>query len=1167
MGESRMRQTMAPSKYPRVLTGEVGGEHFAPRSESANKGRTFVWGSVCDEIVDIEIDNRTDCNLISEGLLEPLGCEDTVRRFNGKLKGTFNGKERKVEALGYIRTRVGFGSFEGTFMLIVVSNRVLDSDVVLSAQGLAECHKLFVSHKKRALCHEGNLMEPTPVVFEKLPKTSMIMLDEETVGTKKKVSMWNGEESKKPSTGMDSERTTPVEPYSTTATHSRRSDNDDSSGSRMMLEAAEVPTEVNPKLHLIDGFVENLLVRMELEETTAVHMMNVCAFMILESSPQLQAFNGKIHECWDDQVSDVVVLGQAEVDVQIGAFTERLDVVVVAATEIEVDVVLSLKQLEGRHGMLLESPRGVLRIGREEAVQVITEDCEDMIPHHFEVVFDGDRNPEVPRATSKGKDKTKLAEPIHEGLGVLAEPVGKDGITSRLRSVETEPTARAETQCSGSVTSEGKIEDATEVKLISGRRTRSVETRRRFVNAFANGVYMDTELDDEIMGNLMRLDAYQTLQPRPAILQFNGSLIGRCDGNVRDVEVLGLISVEIKLGRLKRTFPAVLLENHEMDTDMVLSTRWMNECLGSFYDEQSKKFFTSSEPNSAVSFEWESCPRPQKTELAEESQTHKPVVGRQVKESRVVAPKNARKEVSESTPVETDDRCWMPIRAFTSGYVNNRAAKVELDPDTEWTLLSYEAYRSIGSEMPLRQAGDILETKTGVSIEVVGRASIVLQLGQFNRRTEVLVVDGLDVDLTLGLVWYEQNEGFVFDMRNEVLKTGTKCSSPIQVRFRCPGRPRFRVRRGMDSGRVCAKAAATTDSCDTVPVYHEGAGPGTEMTEIRIGESAMVDEATERTDIEVSETSGQENECKGMSHGSLREGDLGNCEPDVNSMERVYPTEMGQNEKSVDEHSEENAAVIGEVTSGKTIEVGESTCGTGLFPRSFRILSRPITFLLSHTNGMRGVLAMVGRGRREVTIAPGGNDEKTKGSSDGTDDDELSFDEDETADGFLRSGDNASAGGQMMIATVQKPDDNNMDELKTTWAEMCQEMTETTCEHRKSTKVWDERQNLLAGSRSEVSFRSSKRFRKNDDREWLGSRRKVGPRDVTAAYFHNLIDRWKKLSLFGEDDVDRSSAASEGEIPKQCWRPPDAMGESDNWTVPQQDYRHLVDRWKRQEER
>ena len=75
LGESRMRQIMAPSDYPRVLTGEVGEEHFAPRSELANKGRTFVWGSVCDEIVDIEIDKKTDCNLISEGLLEPLGAK------------------------------------------------------------------------------------------------------------------------------------------------------------------------------------------------------------------------------------------------------------------------------------------------------------------------------------------------------------------------------------------------------------------------------------------------------------------------------------------------------------------------------------------------------------------------------------------------------------------------------------------------------------------------------------------------------------------------------------------------------------------------------------------------------------------------------------------------------------------------------------------------------------------------------------------------------------------------------------------------------------------------------------------------------------------------------------------------------------------------------------
>ena len=31
--------------------------------------------------------------------------------------------------------------------------------------------------------------------------------------------------------------------------------------------------------------------------------------------------------------------------------------------------------------------------------------------------------------------------------------------------------------------------------------------------------------------------------------------------------------VEIKMGRLKRIFPAVVMENHEIDTDMVLSFR------------------------------------------------------------------------------------------------------------------------------------------------------------------------------------------------------------------------------------------------------------------------------------------------------------------------------------------------------------------------------------------------------------------------------------------------------------------------------------------------------------------------------------------------------------------------------------------------------------------
>ena len=57
----------------------------------------------------------------------------------------------------------------------------------------------------------------------------------------------------------------------------------------------------------------------------------------------------------------------------------------------------------------------------------------------------------------------------------------------------------------------------------------------------------------------------------------------------------------------------------------------------------------------------------------------------------------------------------------------------------------------------------------------------------------------------------------------------------------------------------------------------------------------------------------------------------------------------------------------------------------------------------------------------------------TKGSFDGSDDDELSFDEDETADGFLSSGDNAAAGGQMMTEAVQGPGEDNTNETTTIW--------------------------------------------------------------------------------------------------------------------------------------
>ena len=78
----------------------------------------------------------------------------------------------------------------------------------------------------------------------------------------------------------------------------------------------------------------------------------------------------------------------------------------------------------------------------------------------------------------------------------------------------------------------------------------------------------------------------------------------------------------------------------------------------------------------------------------------------------------------------------------------------------------------------------------------------------------------------------------------------------------------------------------------------------------------------------------------------------------------------------------------------------------------------------------------------------------------------------------------------------------------------------------------------------------------------------MGPRDAKTAYFHNLIDRWKCVESFGEDEVDRGWVKSECEVPKQCWRPPDDQVTNEDvggdWTVPQQDYRHLADRWKSQ---
>ena len=92
LDESRMWKSIAHSDGPRVSARELG----APRLEWADKRRAFVCGRVCGEVADIEIDNTTDCNLISEGLLELLGFAAAVRRFSGSWKEP---SKRKIEKL------------------------------------------------------------------------------------------------------------------------------------------------------------------------------------------------------------------------------------------------------------------------------------------------------------------------------------------------------------------------------------------------------------------------------------------------------------------------------------------------------------------------------------------------------------------------------------------------------------------------------------------------------------------------------------------------------------------------------------------------------------------------------------------------------------------------------------------------------------------------------------------------------------------------------------------------------------------------------------------------------------------------------------------------------------------------------------------------------------
>ena len=166
LDESRMWKSICHSDGSRVSALDLG----ATRPERTDKRRAFVCGRVCSEVADIEIDNTTDCNLISEGLLELLRFAAAVRRLNGKLEGAVNKENRKIETFGHIRAKIEFGSFQEVFTLIVVGNGLLDSDVVLRFRELKKCHGLFVSDKESAICHETDAMQPVSVKFEKLPK-------------------------------------------------------------------------------------------------------------------------------------------------------------------------------------------------------------------------------------------------------------------------------------------------------------------------------------------------------------------------------------------------------------------------------------------------------------------------------------------------------------------------------------------------------------------------------------------------------------------------------------------------------------------------------------------------------------------------------------------------------------------------------------------------------------------------------------------------------------------------------------------------------------------------------------------------------------------------------------------------------------------------------------
>ena len=133
------------------------------------------------------------------------------------------------------------------------------------------------------ICHESDAMQSVPLTFDRLPNMVTIALDEGIVGTKLKTTLQegkNGNESKTLYTSMVDERSTTVQPELSMASDRSREEDEDRTGNCGLLQLGSC--EVCPEQHFIDGFVDNLLVRMELDETDGVHLMNISAFITLE---------------------------------------------------------------------------------------------------------------------------------------------------------------------------------------------------------------------------------------------------------------------------------------------------------------------------------------------------------------------------------------------------------------------------------------------------------------------------------------------------------------------------------------------------------------------------------------------------------------------------------------------------------------------------------------------------------------------------------------------------------------------------------------------------------------------------------------------------------------------------------------------------------------------